>query len=151
MMICSTRWCAAVLGVVLTTAGCSTVTYQAAPAASPSPATGAMQRQSLPSGDGAFPFTLDELVQGFALVEDRSTATEHAREALSALNPDSDWAMSGQTLLLLYVGSESARRKIDSLRAGGVLEDAPGAPSWDSRVQTLREELERRRQSPPGA
>lgn len=101
--------------------------------------------------DGAFPFTLDELVHAFALVEDHATATEHARAVRRALRPDSDWAIAGQTLLLLYVSSESARESIDSLRASGVLADAPGDPPWELRVTALREELQRRRQFPPEA
>jgi hypothetical protein len=101
--------------------------------------------------EGAFPFTEDEMVEAFVLVEDPTTARQHARAAASALAPPGmDWAMSGPTLLLLYLGSASARAKIDVLRARGTIQDAPGQPSWDERVNALREDLDRRKQTPPG-
>ncbi|HET6765481.1 MAG TPA: hypothetical protein VFH27_17465 [Longimicrobiaceae bacterium] len=101
------------------------------------------------NGEGAFPFTEDEMLQAFLLVEQPTVARRHARVAKDALTPEMDWAMSVQTLALLYIGSESARAKIDRLREQGDLPDREGEPTWAQRVAALRQSLGRGRQEPP--
>jgi hypothetical protein len=109
-----------------------------------------MEATTSPGHDGEFPFTEDEMAQAFSFAEDSTAARAHAQDAVRALARAPGWALGANTLLLLYVGSDTARAKIDALRERGVIEDAMDVAAWEARVTAFREDLQRRRPAPPG-
>ncbi len=60
----------------------------------------------------AFDFTDAELLAAFLLELPEAEAQEHACAVTAALEPDSDWATSVETLRLLARGSSSGREKV---------------------------------------
>jgi len=68
------------------------------------------------SSEGAFDFTESEIYQALRLRLLDTEAREQARSVAAAATPGLDWATSEELLLLLALGSESGREKVQRLR-----------------------------------
>ncbi|MBW3572579.1 MAG: hypothetical protein KY467_15865 [Gemmatimonadetes bacterium] len=68
------------------------------------------------SDDLDFDFTEDEMYRALRLIVSDAEAREQAAAFAAEYEPGMDWATSEHVLLLLSLGSESARTRVDRIR-----------------------------------